>query len=88
MEVIASARVPIVKCKERFSGISIDIAFEQESGLATRALINDYIRRYPAVRPLALVMKYFLMQVSGGHHDARCTYLLVRAVAVGLALAP
>ena len=47
MEIIDSARVPIIKLREKASGISIDISFELQaaSGLITRALINDYIIR-------------------------------------------
>ena len=62
VEVIASARVPIIKAKEKLSGIVVDISFDATSGVASRELINDYTRRYPALRPLALVLKYFLLQ--------------------------
>jgi DNA polymerase sigma len=41
----------------------IDISFAAASALVTRALINELITRYPAVRPLVLVLKYFLIQV-------------------------
>ena len=47
LEIIDSARVPIVKLREKESGISMDISFELQaaSGLVTRALINDFIIR-------------------------------------------
>jgi hypothetical protein len=47
LEVIDSARVPIIKLTERESGISIDLSFESAaaSGVVTRSLINDFIRR-------------------------------------------
>jgi DNA polymerase sigma len=61
-EVIDSARVPIVKLWEAASGIQIDVSFEAVSGLTTRALIADFIKEYPVVRPLVLVLKYFLLQ--------------------------
>lgn len=44
----------------------VDVSFAAASGLVTRALINDLITRYPAVRPLVLVLKYFLIQVRTG----------------------
>jgi DNA polymerase sigma len=61
-EVIDSARVPIVKLWEKESGIQLDISFEARSAIVTRALIADYLSRYPPVRPLVLVLKYFLSQ--------------------------
>ena len=47
MEVIDSARVPIIKLRERQSGISVDISFESSaaSGIVTRGLITDFVRR-------------------------------------------
>lgn len=62
LEVIDSARVPIVKLREAASGIAIDISFDASSGLVTRGLITELLGRYPAVRPLVLVLKYFLLQ--------------------------
>lgn len=62
MEVIDSARVPIVKLRERASGVNIDISFDAASGVVTRGLIAEVLARYPAVRPLVLVLKYFLIQ--------------------------
>lgn len=67
-EVIDSARIPIVKVRDRTSGIMVDISFAAASGLVTRALINDLITRYPAVRPLVMVLKYFLIQVRRWRH--------------------
>lgn len=61
-EVIDSARVPIVKLWEKQSGIQIDISFNARSALVSRALIADYLHRYPPVRPLVLLLKYFLQQ--------------------------
>jgi DNA polymerase sigma len=45
------------------SGVGVDISFDATSGLVTRALISDLLRRYPPVRPLVIVLKYFLIQV-------------------------
>jgi DNA polymerase sigma len=71
-EVIDSARIPIVKVRDKVSGIMIDISFAAASALVTRALINELITRYPAVRPLVLVLKYFLIQVSA-RQSSRCS---------------
>ena len=61
-DVISSARVPIVKLWEKQSGIQIDLSFEAKSAVLSRALTAEYIARFPALRPLMLVLKYFLVQ--------------------------
>ena len=58
--------MPCAQIRDKTSGIMIDVSFAAASGLVTRALINDLITRYPAVRPLVLVLKYFLIQVRRG----------------------
>jgi hypothetical protein len=63
-EVIDSARVPIVKAWEGGSGIQIDISFDAAatSGLSTRACISTMLARHPPLRPLVVLLKYFLQQ--------------------------
>jgi hypothetical protein len=61
-EVIASARIPIVKLVDATSGIGIDISFEAVSGLASRAVISDLLARFPPLRALVTTLKYFLIQ--------------------------
>jgi len=61
-DVISTARVPIVKLWEKQSGIQIDLSFEAKSAVLSRALTAEYIARFPALRPLILVLKYFLVQ--------------------------
>ncbi|RYG46089.1 hypothetical protein EON67_09925, partial [archaeon] len=43
VEVIAFARVPIIKLKEKLSGIGVDISFGAESGPMTREMVRHYI---------------------------------------------
>jgi hypothetical protein len=62
VDVIDSARVPIVKLWEARSGIQIDISFDARSAVVSRALIGHFLARFPALRPLLLVAKYFVAQ--------------------------
>jgi non-canonical poly(A) RNA polymerase PAPD5/7 len=99
MEVIDKARVPIVKLKDKVSGLAFDICFDVESGPVSSAFVRSYVhpevipsrscclsvdvgvkgqRHHPAfpsdpqldrqieqygmLRPLVLVVKYFLSQ--------------------------
>jgi DNA polymerase sigma len=60
VEVISKARVPIVKFTDRVSGIKVDICCEQPGGLAAAELILEVQKTLPSLRPLTLVLKYFL----------------------------
>lgn len=60
IEVVDSARIPIVKC--RLDGVAVDVSFDTESGLRTARVINDFLAAMPALRPLTLVVKCFLQQ--------------------------
>lgn len=62
IQCIDNAKVPIVKCVDSNSGISVDVSFDVSNGPENVALIKDYLRRYPALRPLVLVLKCFLLQ--------------------------
>lgn len=62
VEVIASAKFPIVKFDHKLSGISVDICINNSSGLDTGELMNTYLVQYPHLRPLVMVLKLFLSQ--------------------------
>jgi non-canonical poly(A) RNA polymerase PAPD5/7 len=62
VEIIESARVPILKFKEKVSNITIDISFQAESGILTREYISNIVSIYPFLRPLILLLKYYLSQ--------------------------
>ncbi|CAD7697339.1 unnamed protein product [Ostreobium quekettii] len=62
LQVIAKARVPIVKFKERTSGIPFDISFEAQSGPAAAAHVQERLNQWPPLRPLIMVLKIFLRQ--------------------------
>ncbi|RHY30802.1 hypothetical protein DYB32_004013 [Aphanomyces invadans] len=62
LEVVDSARIPIVKFVHTESGLSVDVSFGVTSGFATGDLVKGYQEKFPAFRPLTLVLKYFLQQ--------------------------
>lgn len=62
IQVIAKARVPIVKFVERVSGIPFDISFDIDGGPQAADFIKDAIRKMPALRPLCMILKVFLHQ--------------------------
>ncbi|KAG1346779.1 terminal nucleotidyltransferase 4A [Cocos nucifera] len=62
MQVIAKARVPIVKFVEKLSGISFDISFDVDSGPKAADFIKDAVKKMPPLRPLCLILKVFLQQ--------------------------
>ena len=82
VQCIDNAKVPIVKCVDTGSGISVDVSFDVSNGPANVGLIKDYLRRYPALRPLVLVLKCFLQQrklneVFSGGIGSYCLILIV-----------
>ncbi|XP_022886672.1 non-canonical poly(A) RNA polymerase PAPD5-like isoform X2 [Olea europaea var. sylvestris] len=62
IQVIARARVPIVKFVEKKSGVSFDISFDIQSGPKSAEFITDAISKWPPLRPLCLILKVFLQQ--------------------------
>lgn len=60
LQVITKARVPIVKYMDNRTDFEIDICFNVLSGLEAAKFMQTEMKRQPAVRPLTLVLKYFL----------------------------
>jgi non-canonical poly(A) RNA polymerase PAPD5/7 len=61
VESITNAKVPIVKLDHKKTGIAVDICINNDSGLRTGKLIRRFVREYPPLRPLVLVLKIFLV---------------------------
>ncbi|KAK3804629.1 MAG: hypothetical protein J3Q66DRAFT_362132 [Benniella sp.] len=59
--VISKAKVPLVKFKESITGIPVDISFNLTNGIDSGQVISTYINEIPALRPLTMLVKYFLM---------------------------
>ncbi|KAH9802705.1 nucleotidyltransferase family protein [Citrus sinensis] len=62
IQVIAKARVPIVKFFEKKSGVSFDISFDAQNGPKAAEFIKDALAECPPLRPLCLILKVFLQQ--------------------------
>ncbi|CAI9787734.1 unnamed protein product [Fraxinus pennsylvanica] len=62
IQVIAKARIPIIKFVEKKSGVSFDISFDVQNGLKSAEYITDAISKWPPLRPLCLILKVFLQQ--------------------------
>ncbi|MFN7124084.1 MAG: hypothetical protein ACK4NM_18815, partial [Hydrogenophaga sp.] len=73
----------IIKFKHAASGVAVDISFDVPGGLRTAEMVKDYMRRFPMIKPLALVLKYFLAQrdlnetYTGGVGSFMLTMMLV-----------
>ncbi|CAI9088653.1 OLC1v1023049C1 [Oldenlandia corymbosa var. corymbosa] len=62
IQVIAKARVPIIKFVEKKSGISFDISFDVDNGPKAAEFIQAAVTKWPPLRPLCLILKIFLQQ--------------------------
>lgn len=67
IEVIGSAKVPIVKYLDCVSGLAVDICLETRDGLRSSALARKAAERFPAFRHLVLLLKRWL--ISRGLND-------------------
>ncbi|KAI5969161.1 TRF5 [Candida margitis] len=60
VEVIANAKVPIIKFVDPQSNLPIDISFERTNGLDAARRIRKWLLATPGLRELVLVVKQFL----------------------------
>lgn len=60
IQVITSARVPIIKFIDRVTKINVDISFNKPTGLIAAQVVKSYIEKMPALRPLVVFIKHFL----------------------------
>ncbi|CAO1598526.1 hypothetical protein XANCAGTX0491_002288 [Xanthoria calcicola] len=72
VEVIPSAKVPLVKFVDQMTGIRVDISFENETGLVANDTFSTWKQQFPAMPILTTIIKQFLMMrglnevVNGG----------------------
>ncbi|KAH3670811.1 hypothetical protein WICMUC_004780 [Wickerhamomyces mucosus] len=60
VEVIAKAKVPIIKFSETHSNIHIDVSFERTNGITAARTIRTWLQETPGLRELVLIIKQFL----------------------------
>lgn len=63
LEVIVTARVPIIKFDHAETKVSVDICLNNDQGLQTGKLVQGYLRQYPELKPLMLTLKMFLVRM-------------------------
>jgi non-canonical poly(A) RNA polymerase PAPD5/7 len=60
IEVIAKAKVPLVKYIDQYTGLKVDISFENDTGLTANKTFQDWKRKFPAMPILVTLIKQFL----------------------------
>lgn len=72
IEVIAHARIPLVKFVDKATGLRVDISFENLGGVGAIDTFLEWKKHYPAMPILVTLIKHFLMMrglnepVNGG----------------------
>ncbi|KAK8228500.1 hypothetical protein BKA81DRAFT_293539 [Phyllosticta paracitricarpa] len=59
-EVIAGARVPIIKLVDRVTGLKVDMSFENNTGIVANGTFQEWKAQYPAMPIIATLVKQFL----------------------------
>ncbi|KAG8714516.1 hypothetical protein FRC11_008161 [Ceratobasidium sp. 423] len=62
VQIIAKAKVPIVKFVSTWGGFKVDISLNQVNGVSAGKIINNFLTQLPALRPLVFIFKAFLSQ--------------------------
>lgn len=60
IETIANAKVPIVKYVDNRTGLSVDISFENDTGVIANRTFKEWKIQYPAMPILVTLVKQFL----------------------------
>ncbi|KAG0303016.1 hypothetical protein BGZ98_007058 [Dissophora globulifera] len=60
-EIISKAKIPLIKLRESYSNISIDISFNQRNGVQGAEVVRDMVSNTPGLKQLVILVKYFLM---------------------------
>ena len=61
VEVIATAKVPLVKFVDRMTTIKVDVSFENDTGVIANDTFALWKRQFPAMPLLVTIIKQFLM---------------------------
>ncbi|KAF7456458.1 TRF4 5 nucletotidyl transferase [Cryptosporidium felis] len=62
IELILTAKVPIIKYVDSEACILVDISLNQESSIDTTRHISDCLNKFSVLRPLLIIIKLFLRQ--------------------------
>ena len=61
IEIIAKAKVPLIKFIDRLTSLRVDMSFENDTGLIANNTFQAWKTRYPAMPVIVTVIKQFLM---------------------------
>ncbi len=61
LEVIAQAKVPIIKFVDRVTGLKVDLSFENMTGVAANHTFREWKAQYPAMPVIVTLVKQFLL---------------------------
>ncbi|XP_034486977.1 inactive non-canonical poly(A) RNA polymerase protein Trf4-2 [Drosophila innubila] len=61
VNVLDKASVPVVKFTDRISQVKFDISFNTKSGVKAAELVKRFIKQFPELPKLVMVLKQFLM---------------------------
>ncbi|PFH31544.1 polynucleotide adenylyltransferase [Besnoitia besnoiti] len=78
LELVATARVPIVKYIDAETGVPVDVTVNQISSLETTAFVRQMLLKFPLLRPLLLLVKLLLKMrnLSETYRGGAGSYLL------------
>lgn len=62
LEIIESAKVPVVKLRSQACGLRADIVINVADGIDSSKYVRDRLKEYPQMRPMLVFLKYFLLQ--------------------------
>lgn len=90
VEVIAKARVPIIKFVDIQSQIHIDVSFERTNGVEAVETIRDWATEFPCLRYLVVIIKQFLARrkLNNVHNGGMGGYSVICSVVNFLKLHP
>ncbi|KAJ5082104.1 poly(A) RNA polymerase cid14 [Penicillium argentinense] len=60
-EVIAHARVPIIKLVDKVTGLHVDISFDNDSGIMANETFKEWRKEFPQMPVLVSIIKQFLL---------------------------
>ena len=87
---ITHAKVPIIKLHIRNSNLIVDISINQSNGVRGVEIVKEYIEKYPEIRYLIPILKYFLKKkglnetYSGGIGSFLLFCMVVSTVQMGM----
>jgi len=82
LQIVQSAKVPVMKLRQRSTGLWADVLVNRTDGLNTTRFVRRQVKTFPALVPLVLFLKLFLSQ-NRSMHCVKLSELPVTARRVG-----